>query len=345
MSQATSPYPVPNPAQHVLQLATGYMISAVLNVAVKLNIADRLSGGPKTAGELARETGANEGALYRALRLLATVGLFEEDATHRFSLTRLGEPLRTDSPGSMRAAVEWLCDPFHLRIYAETEHAVRTGETVDRRVLGKPCFEYFAHDREEGEVFHRAMTNLTASMTPAILDAYDLSAVKTLVDVGGGQGGFLAAALKRYPGMKGILYDMPQVVEGAGKMFQEAGVAERCAIQSGDFFKDVPAGGDTYMMKAIIHDWADEAALQILRNCRKALHGVKSGRLLIMDAVIAPGNEPHLSKLIDIEMLLLPGGMERTAEQFRNLLADGGFRLTQITATKCPLSVVEAVCE
>lgn len=336
--------PTPDPVQHVLQLATGYIVSSVLNVAVKLNIADRLAAGPKTATELAAETGVNAGALYRGLRALAMVNVFEEDHAHRFALTPVGETLRSDSPNSMRAAVEWMCDPFHLRIHAEMPHAIRRGETVDRRVLGKPTFEYLAEDRDEGAVFHRAMTNFTAMMTPALLDAYDFSRVNTLMDVGGGHGGFLAAALQRFSRLKGVVYDMPQVVEGARENIGRAGISNRCFVSGGDFFQSVPAGADAYMMKLIIHDWADEPAVKILKNCRKALDGVKGGRLLIMDAVIAPGNEPHFSKLIDIEMLLLPGGLERTADEFRNLLSRAGFQVTQIIPTKCPLSIVEAIC-
>ena len=344
MSEPSALLASPDPVQYVMQLATGYMASAVLNVVVKLNIADRIAAGPKTADQLATETGVNASALYRGMRLLASVGLFEEDYAHRFALTPLGEPLRSDSKNSARDSVEWLCDPFHFRIYAETPHAFHTGETVDRRVLGKPVFEYLSQDRAEGGVFDRAMTSFTASMVPALPDAYDFSPIKTLVDVGGGHGSFLAAVLQRNPALKGILYDMPQVASGANEIFQRAGVANRCSVQGGDFFQSVPAGGDAYMLKLIIHDWADEPALKILSNCRKALEGVNGGRLLIMDAVIAPGNELHFMKFIDIEMLLLPGGVERTAKEFRGLLSRAGFLMTQITPTLCPLSIVEAVC-
>ena len=336
--------PGADPIEHIWQLAGGYIVSSVLNVVVKLNIADRLATGPKTAAELAKETGTNAGALYRGLRLLAMAGVFHEDQSRRFALTPVGETLRSDSPNSMREAIEWMCDPFHLRLYAETAHAIRTGETVDRRVLGKSLFDYLQEDREEGAVFHRAMTNLTATMTPALLEAYDFSPIKTLVDVGGGHGGFLASALQHFPKLKGVVYDMPQVVEGAHENLRRAGVSDRCSVNGGDFFQSVPSGADAYMMKLIIHDWADEPALKILKNCRKALDGVKGGRLLIMDAVIATGNEPHFSKVVDIEMLLLPGGLERTASEFRDLLSRARFRVTQIIPTKCPLSIIEAIC-
>ncbi|HZU21540.1 MAG TPA: methyltransferase [Terriglobales bacterium] len=353
MSQAAYPappvadalgLPAPDPVQHIMQLATGYIVSSVLNVAVKLNIADQLAAGPKTAPELAALTGSNAGALYRALRLLAMVGVFHEDYSHRFGLTPVGETLLSNAPGSMRASVEWLSDPFHFRVHEHTAHAIRTGETVDRLVTGKPIFEYLAEDQEEGAVFHRAMSCFTANMTPALLSACDFSAVDTLVDVGGGHGAFLTSALQRFPHLKGVLYDVPQVAEAAAANLERAGVAGRCSVKAGNFFESVPAGADAYMMKLIIHDWADAPALTILSNCRKALEGVNGGRLLIFDAVIAPGNEPHFAKLIDIEMLLLPGGIERTAKEFKDLLSRAGFRLTQITPTKCPLSVIEAVC-
>jgi hypothetical protein len=337
--------PAPDPVQHIMQLATGYIVSSVLNVAVKLNIADRLAEGPKTAAELAAETGSNAGALHRGLRLLAMVGVFHEDYTHRFSLTPIGQTLLSNSPGSMRGAVEWLCDPFHFRVHEHMAHAIRTGETVDRLVVGKPFFEYLAEDREEAGVFHRAMADFTSNMTPALLEAYDFSPIKALVDVGGGQGLLLAAVLQRYPKLKGAVYDTPDVVNAARENLQRAGVSDRGSVSAGNFFESVPPGGDAYMMKLIIHDWADEPALKILINCRKALEGVNGGRLLVMDAVLAPGNEPHFAKLIDIEMLLLPGGVERTPKEFRDLLGRAGFRITQITPTKCPLSIIEAVCD
>lgn len=332
----------PDPAaiQHVLQLATGYMVSAALGVVARLGIADQLAAGPRPTSDLARDVGANEDALYRAMRALAMVGVFTETSPRTFALTPAGQLLRTGVPGSVRDMAAFLCDDFHFRIYAETLHAVRTGQTVGEKVVGMPIFEYFQKEPELSARFNDAMTNFSASVAPAALKAYDFSGINVLVDVAGGHGMILASILRQYPAMRGILFDLDHVLAGATTL-DALGVRDRCQTVAGDFFTTVPSGGDAYIMKHIIHDWDDERAGVILKNIRKALDGKPKGRLILLDAVVKPGNEPDLHKLIDLEMLLLPGGRERTADEFTALFAANGFELTRVVPTESPLCVIE----
>ena len=344
MTQTAQPSDAPpDPAaiQHVLQLSTGYIASAALGAVTRLGVADQLAGGPRSAGDLARAVGANEDALYRALRVLAMVGVFTETSPRTFDLSPAGSLLRTGVPGSVREMAMWMADDFHFRVYAETMHAVRTGETVGEKVVGMPVFEYFEREPELSERFNHAMTAFSASVAPAVLQAYDFSGIGVLVDIAGGHGMILASILEQYPQMRGILFDLEHVIAGA-TLLDTLGVRNRCETASGDFFKAVPGGGDAYIMKHIIHDWDDERAGVILKNIRTALEGKPNGKVILLEAVIKPGNEPDLSKLIDLEMLLLPGGRERTQEEFAALFARSGFELTRVVPTQSPLAVVEA---
>jgi len=326
--------------QHVLQLVTGYIVSAALGAVARLGIPDRLATGPRSAADLARDVGASEDALYRTLRALSMAGLFTETSPRTFALTPAGELLQTGVPGSVRDLAMFLCDDFHFRMYAETLHAVRTGEPVGAKVVGMPVFEYLKKDPELSARFNNAMTNFSASVAPAALKAYDFSGIDVLVDVAGGHGMLLASILERYPEMRGVLFDLDHVVAGA-TVFDALGVRNRVATKSGDFFTAVPAGGDAYLMKHIIHDWNDEGAGVILRNIRTALAGKPNGRLILLEAVVKPGNEPDLNKLIDLEMLLLPGGRERTESEFAALFSAHGFQLTRVVPTESPLAVIE----
>jgi hypothetical protein len=328
-------------AQHVLQLATGYMLSAALNVAVRLGIADRLGDGPRSTADLASATGVNEDALYRVLRALSMAGVFREASPRTFALTPAASALRKGVPGSARDMVHWVCDPFHFRVYADLMHSVQTGQNLGDKALGMPVFEYLERDRELSASFNDAMTNFSASVAPAVIEAYDFSGIDVLVDVAGGHGMLLASILDRHPRMRGILVDLPHVIAGA-KIPEALKVNDRCRIVEGDMFKAVPAGGDAYIMKHIIHDWDDQRAIQILGNIRTALAGKPNGRAIVIEGVIQPGDDTDMMKLIDIEMLVLPGGRERTAEEFRAMFAQAGFDLTRIVPTPSPLSVIEA---
>ncbi|HUK34455.1 MAG TPA: methyltransferase [Vicinamibacterales bacterium] len=331
-----------NPAQQVLQVATGYMASSCLYAAITLNIADHLSAGPKTMAELAKASGANEDALYRTLRLLSSLGIFEEVGPKTFALTPAADLLRTDAPGSLRGMAVFLPDPLHYRIYGNIMHSVSTGRPAADFTLGMPVFQYLEKDQAYSQVFNDAMTALSAPVAGAAIDVYDFSGIGTLVDVAGGHGEVLMSILKAHPKVRGVLADLGHVVEGAKPRIASAGLADRMEAVACDFFQAVPAGGDAYIMKHIIHDWDDERASVILKNIATAM-GAKKGRVILLESVIAAGDTADLGKFIDIEMLLFPGGRERTADEFRSLFARSGFHMTKVVATKSPLSVIEAV--
>jgi len=331
----------PDPAQHLLQFATGYVPCSALWVAAELKIADLIGSKSMPVAELSKKTNTNEDALFRTLRLLAMVGIFTETEPRHFALTPAAELLRSDHPQSMRDTVVWLADPFHFQIAAELLHSVRTGEPTVEHVTGKPAFEYFATDKVEFDRFHLAMTNLSAMAVSAALEAYDFAGCKKIVDVGGGHGFAICSILEKYPEMQGVLFDLKDIVPGADQRIRELGLEKRCRTEHGDFFKAVPEGADVYFMKHILHDWTDEQATTILRNCRNAMNG-RRGRVVLLEFVVPPGNEPHPSKVIDIEMLFFPGGRERMEEEWRALFAGTGLRLTRIVPTKSPFSVIEA---
>jgi hypothetical protein len=331
----------PNPNQLLLQLATGYMATAALHSVTSLGVPDLLAGGPKTTKEMADARGVQEDPLYRVLRALASAGVFSEVAPRTFALTAVGEMLRSDRPDSLRDSVLWLADRTHFDTYPELIHALKTGNTVVEKVYGASCFEYFEKNKEVGALFNAAMTSFSTMSVPAVLEAYDFSWLngKTLVDIAGGHGYLLSEILRSYPEIRGKLFDLDHVASGAKERFEKTGVAARCQIESGDFFESVPSA-DGYVMKHILHDWDDQRALTILRCIHRAARG--NARIVTIDAVIAPGNEPHFAKWLDLEMLLLPGGRERTREEFASLFERGGFRLSKVIPTRSPVSVIEA---
>ena len=249
-----------NPAQQVLQVATGYMASTWLYAAITLNVADHLALGPKTTAELAKASGANEDALYRVLRLLASLGIFAEVAPRTFALTPAADLLRKDVPGSLRGMAVFLPDPFHYRVYAEIMHSMTTGKPAGDKAVGMPVFEYFAKHPEYSQVFNDAMTSMSAPVAGAAIEAYDFSGIGTLVDVAGGHGEVLMSILKANPKVRGILADIGHVVDGAKPRIASAGLSDRMQAVACDFFQSVPEGGDAYIMKNIIHDWDDERA-------------------------------------------------------------------------------------
>jgi SAM-dependent methyltransferase len=326
----------------VMNLTAGKWVSQAIAVVAELGIADLLRDGPRTAADIARRTKASEGGVYRLLRALGSVGLFAESGNRRFRLTPLGRLLRTDSPQALGGYARFTGHDSTWRPWGELGHSVRTGEPAFDHVFAMPIFEYYAKMPEAAAVFDAAMTSISTLESKAVAAAYDFSGIKTLVDVAGGHGLLIATILKANRKMRGILFDLPHVTAGATALLQSAGVAGRCRIVSGDFFASVPEGADAYMMKHIIHDWDDERATQILRNCHRALR--PGGKVLIADAVIPAGNRAHFGKLLDLEMLVLtPRGRERTQAEFRELLKRSGFRLRRVVPTETHLSVVEGV--
>jgi len=329
------------PEAALMQMIAGKMLTQAIHVAARLGIADLIVEKPRGARELAQAVGAQEHALYRLLRALASVGVFAENNGGLFELTPMAELLRSDMPNSLRDLAIFFGEDWHWNSWGQAIYSVKTGKTAFEHVHGVGVFPYMAEHPEAARVFDGAMTNLSSIATPAVVEAYDFSGVKKLVDVAGGHGKLLAGILKAYPQMSGVLFDAPQVIAGAGEQFIKEGVAGRVELMAGDFYETVPAGADCYIMKHIIHDWDDERCLKILNNIHRAM--AVGGKLLIVEMVIPPGNEPHFGKLQDLEMLLLPGGLERTEAEFKSLVERARFRLTRIIPTESPLSVVEAV--
>jgi hypothetical protein len=318
------------------------MVSAALYTAARLKIAGLLADGPRSAAELAAATGSNEDALYRVLRALASLGIFAEAGPRSFALSSDAELLRSDAPRGMRDMVLWMGNRLHSQVLAEMPHTVETGKPAIELLYSRPCFEAMAEMPEAAGDFHNAMTCFSAIIAPALIEAYDFAGTRTLMDVAGGHGFVLCEILSRYPEMKGILFDMPGVTDGAKLRIESLNLAGRCQIAPGDFFEHIPQGADTYYMQHIIHDCDDERALTILRNCRRALDGRRDGKLLIMDHVIPETPQPHFGKLLDLEMMLLPGGRERTEMEFRRLFGRAGFEITRILPTRTSNSVIEA---
>lgn len=329
------------PEVALTQMLFGAFVSQAVSVAAELGVADLLAEQPQTVAALAAATGTHERSLYRVLRTLASVGVFRETGDKVFELTPLAEPLRSDAPNSMRNGAIFMGAEWHWRVYGEMPHSVRTGKSAWSRANGAEVFDYFAANPEHGEVFNRAMTDMSAAAAAPVTEAYDFTGIDTLVDVAGGHGYLLAAALRADTDARGVLFDLPQVIEGAHATLESEGVTDRVELVSGDFFAAVPEGADAYMMKHIIHDWDDERALLILNNIRRAMRD--DGRVLICETVVPEGNEPHFGKLMDLEMLVSPGGVERTAREYRELLAQAGLELKRIIPTQSYLSIVEAV--
>jgi hypothetical protein len=319
----------------------GFMVSASLHAVTTLGIPDLLKHGPVHVTALAKSTATNEGALYRVMRALASNGIFTESAPRRFALTPPAELLVQGAPGSLREMVLWCADVCHFRAFPELLHAIRTGETVVEKVYGVSCFEFFERDKATSEVFNNAMSDFSASVVAPILEAYDFSFLngKTLADIAGGHGQLLCGILSKYPALRGILTDLPHVLEGAKRKLAGHGLAERCALISVDFFREVPSS-DAYILQHIIHDWDDEKAGTILRNIHKA--SSTGSKVLVLETLVAPGDTPQVAKWLDLEMLMFPGGLERTEDQYRALFAATGFQLQRVLSTKSPLQILEA---
>jgi len=325
-----------------MQFGTGYMPAAALYPIVKLGIPDILANGSSTVSDLAAKTKTNEDFLYRVMRALTSFGIFAEPEPRTFQLTQVSEKLCRKTPGSMRDMILWMCNPFHLQVWSRIDYALETGGNATEHIFGKPCFEVFAPGSEVATEFNNAMTSISGMTVPAVLEEYSFAGIKTLVDVGCGHGFLLCEILAQYPQMKGILFDMEHVVGGSTANISRCDVGDRVEVKHGSFFDAIPKGGDAYMMQHIIHDWDDEKSLAILKNTRKALEGVVDGKLLILDAVVTTGGGPDFKKMLDLEMMLMPGGRERTEAEFRELLNRAGFKLKKIVPTKSMVSVIEA---
>lgn len=338
--KADLPPQVP-PQVMMLQMISGFWISRAIYIVAKLGLADHLQGGAKTAEELAAASGTHAPSLFRVLRALSSVGVLTQSADNRFGLTPLSETLRTDVPGSLRAFATTELGDDHYEGWGNLMHSVRTGEIAFDSLMGMSAWEYYAQHPENGKTFNDAMTGMSQGTIDAVLASYDFAGITKLADIGGGHGALLTAVLKANPTMQGILFDAPNVVGGAQEPIAAAGLSDRCEIVGGDFFASVPSGADAHVMKWIIHDWDEAKCHTILTNCHQALPA--NGKLILIEAVVPATSEPHFSKFIDLNMLVMTGGRERTGDEYRELLAQAGFKLTRIIPTASPMSVVEAV--
>jgi hypothetical protein len=330
----------PPPQAVIMHMAMGAMITPALGVAAKLGIADLLNDGPKSIDEIAAATETHAPSIYRILRTLASGGVFRETENRTFENTDRSDVLRGGVPGSLKYAVIFMSEPWHFNAWSNMMHSAKTGETAWKKTYGVEVFDWFAANPSESEIFNRAMTDMSGAVVQAVAEAYDFSGIQTLADIAGGHGLLLSQILAANPDLKGILFDIDHVIAGAPAMLEREGVADRVKTVSGDFFVEVPAA-DAYIMKHIIHDWDDERSIRIMQCIHRAMIG--DGKLLLVEMVVPEGNTPHPSKLLDLEMLTLPGGLERTEAEYADLFARAGFRLSRIVPTKSPFSVIEGV--
>jgi hypothetical protein len=326
MSSEEPPADVAASMQLMKLLWPGAVAVQAIHVAAKLGLADRVAERPQTIRDLAEATGTHQPSLGRLLRALTTLGVFVEDPDGKFRQTELSAALRTDDPHSVRSLAMMLGADFVWRPSGQLDFAIRTGQPAFEHVYGAPFFKHLALHPDEAAVFNAAMSSLPAYLT-AIVEAHDFSKYERVVDVGGGRGALLTAILTANPRLHGVLYDLPEVVAGASV---PSTIADRVEIVPGDFFNTVPPGADAYLLKGIVHDWNDEASLAILKNCRRAIR--PNGRLLILDNVLSPSSDPG-SALMDMLMMVLTSGRERTESEFRTLIGDAGFSLINVIPT------------
>lgn len=331
---------LPAEREALFRMISGYQLAQLVHVAAVLRIADLLTLGPGSVDDLAAQTGANADRLYRVLRALAAVGVFDELEGRRFALNSMSEHLRSDHPESLRPMSIFL-GGVSYRTWGELLYGVMSGETPAAKVLGMPGFAYLRSDTDAGEAFDATMAGITRLNAPRIVEGYDFSRALTVVDVGGGRGVLLAAILKANPHLHGILFDQPNVVAAAERTLEEAGVSERCELVSGDFFRAVPPGGDIYILRSIIHDWDDMPATTILANCERAM--AEDGKVLVIESVIDAGEQSVAAKFLDVQMLVMTGGRERTVEEFTQLFAASGLELRRVIPIGAAGRIVEGV--
>jgi hypothetical protein len=327
------------PEAQLLEMILAQFVSRLIHLTATLKLPDYLADGPKTAEELAPLTATHAPSLYRVLRTLSSLGFFTEDAAQRFSLQPLGAALKSGTPSY--AAALMLGGELLSRSLDHLLHSVRTGEPGFQKAYGMPIFDWLASHPAEASLFNDTMVGVHGMEPAAVAAAYDFSGFQTIADVGGSTGNMLSTILGRHAGPRGILFDMPHVVRDAPAFIQQRGLTERIRIEPGSFFESVPAGADAYILSHIIHDWNEEQCVAILDNCRRAMN--PHGRLLLVEMVLPSGDTPHPGKMLDMVMLVTPGGQERTAAEYSALLDKAGFRLTRVVPTASPVSIVEAV--
>lgn len=337
----SAPPKAPPPQAKILDLITGFWAARAVAAVARLGVADQLAKGPRTAAELAPLIGANRDALYRLLRAMTSIGVLTQDAGGRFDLTPVGNCLRSGIAGSMRASIASELDTAHWQSWGHVEDCIRTGQPAFQKLFGMSAWDYYRTENpDEGRLFSENMTAMSGAEMQAILAAYSFAGARLIVDVGGAHGAFLAAVLGKVPQARGVLFDRPEVVELAGPALQEAGVAGRVERVSGNFFESVPTGGDLYLLKHILHDWTDDECVSILRCIRKAM--VPAARVVVAELPILEGGSSPFTALVDVNMLVMVTGKERTPEEYAELFRRAGLELASVTPTESPIALLEA---
>ncbi len=326
--------------EQLSRMISGCCVTQMLHVAARLELADRLAARSRPVTELAQETGCHEPSLYRLLRGLAGLGIFAEETGRRFKLTELSEFMRKDHPFSAHGAI-LMMGGFQYPAWGEMLFSVQTGRTAFEKLHGTPLFDYLSTRPDAAAIFDAAMVSIHGRETSAILEAYDFSVFREIVDLGGGNGSQLCGLLQANPKVRGTVFDLPHVVERAAQQIAAQGLTDRCRTVAGSFFDDVPAGADAYLLRHVIHDWDDDQSQTILKAVRRAIP--PEGKLLVIEAVIPPGNVPGFAKMLDLTMLVMAGGKERTNPEYRQMLAKAGFRVTSIVPTTSEVAIIESV--
>ena len=334
-SQSTAPH------IQLVQMGTAYWVSRVVYAAARLGLADHLESGAKTAEEIAASCNVHAPSLHRLMRTLASLGILSERTERRFALTGLGKALTSNAPGSARATLLTVGSHWFNSSFDHIVYSVETGETGFQKEYAMPVFDFLAQHPEDASLFSETMIGIHGDEPPAVATAYDFSTFETIVDVGGATGNMLGTVLTRHSKPRGVLFDRAHVVRDAPALLESKGVLDRVTVEAGDFFETVPIGGDAYILSHIIHDWDEEKCLTILKHVHRAMK--PGGRLLIVEMVLPAGDTPHPGKMLDMVMLVLPGGQERTEAEYKSLLEKADFRLIRIIPTASSVSIVEAV--
>lgn len=330
----------PPPFAQTIQMLLGTWVGSAVAALARLGVPDHIDDTPRSAEEVAAKVGAKPDLLYRLMRATASVGVLGETPDGKFVQTPMSATLRSDAAPGLRHVAMFCTDPWHVTGWGELAQTIQTGELPATRLGFHDMWEYLRKYPDQGENFHRGMTNMSSNDGPAVAAAYDFSGIETIADIAGGHGLLLSTILQANPGMRGTLFDQPSVIAGAPGGPTEA-VKDRVTLVAGDMFESVPQGQDAYIMKYIIHDWMDAPSTKILKACRAAVN--PGGKLLVVDSVLPGPGEFHLGKFADLEMMLFPNGKERTEAEFRELFAGAGWKLTRVIPTASHVSIVEGI--
>jgi hypothetical protein len=329
------------PHARLIDMARGHWLAHIVYVAADLNLAEHLAAGPRGAEAIAAITKTHAPSLYRFMRALAGLGILAENERQEFSLTPMGEALRTGAPGSARATVLTVASDWFVAGFRQLRYSIETGKSGFEKTLGLPIFDWLAQNPDQASLFSETMIGVHGAEPAAIAAGYDFARFATIIDVGGATGHLLTTILGTHPAPRGILFDLPHVVRDAPGLIASRGLSGRVSIEKGSFFDGVPKGGDAYLLSHIIHDWSEDQCIAILGNCRQAMR--TDSHLLIIEMVLPDDNTPHPGQILDMMMLVGPGGQERTAAEYRNLLGQAGFDMIRVVPTGSASSIVEAV--